>query len=100
MPENTKAAELAAILGADVSTHFPVKQLRPMTLRLPLADFAHIEAIASQTSMSRGAVANMLIAAGIEALVAMLPEETVERIAQVQRDSLVEMAEVMEMEQE
>jgi hypothetical protein len=42
----------------------------------------------------------MLISAGIEAVVAMLPEETVERIAQVQRDSLVDMAELMEMEQE
>ncbi len=100
MPENTKALELASILGADVSEHFPVKQLRPMTVRLPLADFAYIEAIASQTSMSRGAVANMLIAAGIEAVIAILPKETVERIAQVHHDSLVEMLEVMEMEQE
>jgi hypothetical protein len=82
MEDNLKALELAAFLGADTD-QLAQSTLRTMTLRVPLADYAYIEAMASQSGLSRTAIGGKLISAGLVEVLNLIPADKLHVIEEI-----------------
>ena len=67
------ARSLAQFIDPSIEVPSRMK-VRTMTIRVPLDDYAYIEAISSQSSLSRSAVAVKLISAGIESTLNVIDE--------------------------
>lgn len=71
MAENIAAIEAASLFGVEVIGETPMK---PMTIRVPLDQYAKLSAMATQAKCSRNTIAIKVIQAGIHAIEDLLPE--------------------------
>ena len=72
MTGNIAAMEAASLFGVEVIED---RAMKPMTLRVPLDQYAMLSAMATQAKCSRNTIAVKVIQAGIHAIEDLLPEE-------------------------
>ena len=77
MAENIAAMEAASLFGVEVIED---RAMKPMTLRVPLDQYAMLSAMATQAKTSKNAISIKVIEAGIAAVAELLTPELLREI--------------------
>ena len=80
--EDDPAGEIAGLISSEWDYENPTDGLIAMSLRVPANRLAVIDGMSKKAGVSRNRMANMLLAAGCKAVIALLDEGVLDELRQ------------------